>query len=135
MNVNNIVKCKNCSEILNYALIPDLSFECVICKHNMSAFYGVWHCPNECNMDICPLCSLGSSFNCLECKGSLSFIKLDFFRNSKIFQCKLCQQEFLIEDGAHFCYACKSFFCCIRCRSQQNDLYNRDSIFYKSSFF
>lgn len=135
MNYNSDLRCKNCRAELNYALIPDLNYECFICKHNLLGFYGVWHCSNECGLDVCPLCSLGTNFFCKECNGRIFFFKANIFQNSKTFQCNLCLDNFLVEEGGHFCYSCKKFFCCIGCRSKQNDLYNRDSAFYKGDFF
>lgn len=134
MNSSNFVlKCKNCQMELIYTLLPDKLFECYSCKHHMSSIYGVWHCNNDCEMDICPLCSLQMKYLCKLCQGQMSFVNKQYINNQNIYQCYECLVEFLMSDGAHFCFGCKKFFCCLECRSKQNDLYNRNSEYYKKN--
>ncbi len=135
MNSSNfILKCKNCQKDLYFTLLTDNFFQCVLCKHYASSGYGIWHCANECDMDICPLCSLKSQYLCKLCQNPVTFVNQKFFQNQNIYKCNECLKEFLMEDGTHFCFSCKKFFCCIDCRSKQNDLYNRDSEFYDKGF-
>ena len=129
-----IIKCKNCQTDLIYTVLNENDFQCSRCNHYNLSIYGVWHCNNGCEMDVCPLCTLQIQYLCKICKSQITFVKRQFVNNKNIFQCNECFKEFLMEDGAHFCFSCKKFFCCIQCRSQQNDLYNRKSVFYNKGF-
>jgi hypothetical protein len=131
---NFIIKCKNCHSDLIYTLLPECFFSCFQCKHHLSAIYGVWHCTNSCGMDVCPLCTLQIKCLCKLCKGTLKYFQIPFLQEKNIYQCNECFGEYLTEDGGHRCMECKKYYCCVECRSRQNDLYNRSSEFYTKDF-
>ena len=131
---NFIIKCKNCQSDLIYTLLPEGEFECFLCKHQILRFYGLWHCTNGCEMDICPLCTLQFKFLCKLCQNPIKYFKTAFLQEENIYKCNECFQELLTSDGGHRCVKCKNYYCCVECRSKQNDLYNRGSAFYKSDF-